>query len=174
MLALLLTIEDAAIRSKLEAVYSAYSDVMYYRAYDILKSRQDAEDAVHTAFVKLLNNIDRLPEGINSKTRSYVVIVAENSAIDLYRKRKRENATPLDNELPDPSGGYKYSDQNEITKQIFKLPPKSRNVLLLKYVHGYTYAEIAKILGTNEDAAKKTGQRAKEKLEELCRKEGLL
>lgn len=174
MLALLLTVDDEIVRSKLEAVYNAYSDAMYYRAYAILQNAQDAEDAVHAAFVKLLKNIDRLPEGIGSRTRSYVIIAAENSAIDLYRKQKREKETPLDDELPDPSGGYEYSGQNEITRQIFKLPPKFRNVLLLKYIHGFTYAEIAKMLGTNENAAKKTGQRAKEKLEELCRKEGLL
>ena len=67
-----------------------------------------------------------------------------------------------------------YEGSNEVAAQILKLPVKLRNVLLLKYVHGYHYAEIGEIMGITGEDAKKTGQRAKAKLEELCREEGIL
>lgn len=122
-------------QSNLEAIYNAYSDAMYYRAYAVLKNRQDAEDAVHTAFVKLSEHMDKLAEPVSRRTRSFALIVAA---------------------------------------QILKLPVKLRNVLLLKYVHGYHYVEIGEIMGITGEDAKKTGQRAKAKLEELCREEGIL
>lgn len=160
-------------QSKLEAIYNAYSDAMYYRAYAVLKNRQDAEDAVHTAFVKLSEHMAKLSEPLSRRTRSFALIVAENAAIDIYRKKRKCREVELEEEWVE-TAAYEYEGSNEVAAQILKLPVKLRNVLLLKYVHGYHYAEIGEIMGITGEDAKKTGQRAKAKLEELCREEGIL
>ncbi len=61
-----------------------------------------------------------------------------------------------------------------MTEQIMRLSPKYRNILILKYVHGFDYAEIAEFLNITEVNARKIGQRAKSKLEKYCRERGLL
>ena len=174
MLILLASITDEKTRSKLEMIYNAYSDAMYYRAYGILHNIHDAEDVVQGAFVKILENIDKLDQPISNRTRSFVLIVAENKAIDLYRKKKKYSEVELEDDIPEVHQSISYDGENLITEQILKLHPKYRNVLILKYVHGYNYAEIAQITDSTEEAAKKTGQRAKEKLEKMCKEQGII
>ena len=49
-----------------------------------------------------------------------------------------------------------------------------RELLILKYVHSYTFKETAKIMGITEVNAKKIALRAKDKLAAMCKEEGLL
>lgn len=55
-----------------------------------------------------------------------------------------------------------------------QLPARYRELIILKYVHGYTFKETARIMGITEDNAKKMALRAKEKLAAMCKEEGLL
>ena len=119
-------------------------------------------------------NIDKLEQPISNLTRSFALIVTENKAIDLYRKKKKYNEVELEDDLVEENQSFSYEGDNLITEQILKLKPKYRNVLILKYVHGYNYAEIAQITDTTEESAKKTGQRAREKLEQMCKELGII
>lgn len=168
------SISDKKTCSKLEMIYNAYSDAMYYRAYAILHNKCDAEDAVHGAFIKILDNMDKLNEPTNPKTRSFVLIVVENTAIDIYRKRKRLGEIALEDFVQDFAEQYSYHRGNMIMEQILKMQPKYRNVLMLKYIYGYNYAEIGQIMDIKEDTAKKIGQRAKASLQKMCEELGML
>ena len=53
MIIYLSMIDTPEDRSKFERLYIEYRDVMYHVAYKILNNEQDAEDAVHQAFVKI-------------------------------------------------------------------------------------------------------------------------
>lgn len=57
---------------------------------------------------------------------------------------------------------------------ILALPPRYRQVILLKYYQGFSCGEIASLLGISLAAARKLDQRAKEKLRQLAEKEGIL
>lgn len=79
-------------------------------------------------------------------------------------------------ELNEEITGYKieYSGPSTIASCILKLPARYREVILLKYHHGYSLKEIAKMLEISESNAIKLDQRGKKKLEQLCKEEGLL
>ena len=62
---------------------------MFYVANDILKDNYLAEDAVHKAFLKLINHLDKIWETESQKTKSFIVIITKNIAIDMYRKCKK-------------------------------------------------------------------------------------
>lgn len=83
-------------RSKFEQVYHAYRELMFCVTYQILHHQQDAEDAVQHAFVKVAENIKKISEPVCPKTRSYVVIIVENKAIDMLRDRKKHGTVELD------------------------------------------------------------------------------
>ena len=53
-------------------------------------------------------------------------------------------------------------------------PARYRARIQLHYAQGYTAEETAEILGISKEAGYKLGQRAKQRLEILCREEGLL
>lgn len=57
MIVYLQLIDTAEDRSKFEQLYEQYKQLMFYTAFQILKRPQDAEDAVHHAFLSIAENI---------------------------------------------------------------------------------------------------------------------
>ena len=159
-------------RHKFEVLYRAYRRMMFYIANRILNNELDAEDAVHSAFVYIAENIQKIDEPMCPKTRGYIVTIVEGRAIDMYRRKQRHPKYQLDEETAGMT--VTYDDANVITRCISLLPMQDRQILMLKYRYGYTNSEIAGMLDLSEAAAIKRIQRAKEKLEQLCAEEGLL
>ncbi|MBD5119239.1 MAG: sigma-70 family RNA polymerase sigma factor [Clostridiales bacterium] len=166
-------IESPEEKVKFEALYDKYRGFMLKVASRVLRGDQDAEDAVHNAFMSLAKNMKLVPELDSLKLRGFLYIVTENKAIDILRERKRrELEAPLDE--GQPLYAPVIDEEQDLAWCISRLPPRYQEVILLKYSHGYTTREIASILGISFNAASKLDQRAKAKLRELCEKEGLL
>ena len=172
MLIYLQMIDTPEERSKFEQIYLEYRGLMYHVAYEILHNDQDAEDAVHQAFVKIAENIKKIDAPVCPKTHSYVVTIVEHQAIDQYRKRQKYQTVELIEEIQGTNAHYE--GDNDLTKCILKLPARYREMILLRYHHGYTVREIAKIMGLSLQAAIKLDQRAKNKLKKLCEEAGIL
>ncbi len=170
MLIYALTIVKPTDRPKLERLYLEYRSVMFCAANEILHNEHETEDAVRQAFMKIAENLDKVPDELSNKTKAFVVTIAENTAIDRYRKLKRHG----DCELCEEACGIEANSTDELVSCILKLPARYRQFILLKYYHGYSTREIAKLLGMSSAAASKTAQRAKQRLEQLCREAGLL
>lgn len=172
MLIYLQMIDEPQDRHKFVKVYEAYVKLMFYVANEILHNSHDAEDAVQQAFISIAKNMKNISEVECPKTRSYIVTIVENKAIDLLRAKVRRGEM----ELNEDTGGLsiEYTGDNSLVACILKLPVRYREVILLKYEQGYSTREIAKILKLTESNAGKLLQRAKNKLEELCREEGIL
>ena len=83
-------IDDPGDRRKFEELYKKYRQTMYYTAYRILQNVDDAEDVVQTAFLRIINHLDDIDENDEPKTKSYVSIITQNLALDVYRKKKRD------------------------------------------------------------------------------------
>lgn len=167
------TIEGPEEKIKFEELYDKYRGFMLKVASRVLRGEQDAEDAVHNAFLSLAKNMKLIPELDSLKLRGFLYIVTENKAIDILRERKRrELEEPLDEGQPlyAPVDG----EEQDLAWCISRMPPRYQEVILLKYSHGYTTREVASILGISFAAASKLDQRAKARLKELCEKEGLL
>ncbi|MBQ8804648.1 MAG: sigma-70 family RNA polymerase sigma factor [Tyzzerella sp.] len=62
MLIYMLMIDSSDDQSKFEKLYNEYKGLMFYVANNILHNEQDAEDAVHHAFVKIAENIEKIEE----------------------------------------------------------------------------------------------------------------
>lgn len=172
MLLYLQMIDLPVERSKFEKIYISYKSMMYAAAFSILRNEQDAEDAVHQAFVKIVKNISKISEPECPKTRGYVVTIVENTAINIYRRKKRRPAVSLDE--GGPWLAVEYEGSNELARCMAQLPGRYRQVLLLKHHHGYSTKEIAKMLGLTAANVAKIEQRAKGKLEILCKEAGIL
>lgn len=166
-------IESPEEKIKFEELYCKYRGFMLKAAKRVLRGEQDAEDAVHNAFLSIAKNMKSLPEMGSPKMNGFLYIVTENKAIDVLRERKRrENEEPLDEDAPLCAPAD--DGERSVAWCISQLPPRYREIILLKYSHGYTTREIASILGISFQAASKLNQRAKAKLKGLCEKEGLL
>lgn len=165
------TIETPEEKVKFEALYDKYRGFMLKVASRVLRGEQDAEDAVHNALLSIAKNMALLPPLDSPQMRGFLYIVTENKAIDILRERgRREIEEPLDGQQ------LRAAEEGEdhLAWCIAQLPPRYQEVILLKYSHGYSTREIAKIFGISFSAASKLDQRAKNRLRELCEREGLL
>ena len=101
MMIYLSTIESPEEKIKFEELYDKYRGFMLKVASRVLHGEQDAEDAVHNAFLSLAKNMKLVPELDSLKLRGFLYIVTENKAIDILRERKRRDLEePLDEDQP--------------------------------------------------------------------------
>ena len=172
MLIYMMMLETPEEKSKFEQLYLEYKGLMFHVAYEILHNEQDAEDAVHQAFVKIAENIKKIDDPMCPKTHSYVVTIVENKAIDQYRKQQKHQTVELIDDIQGTNAHY--DGDNDLAKCILKLPARYREMILLRYHHGYSVREIAGMMGISLPAAIKLDQRAKNKLKKLCEEAGIL
>lgn len=99
MLIYLQLIDTPEDRSRFEQLYIAYRDLMFYIARKTLDNDQDAEDAVHDAFVAVAKKISKISTLQSPKTKAYVVTVVERKAIDIYRAKRRNPTGPLTEDM---------------------------------------------------------------------------
>ena len=78
MLIYMMMLETPEEKSLFEQIYLEYRGLMFHVAYEILHNEQDAEDAVHQAFVKIAENIKKIDDPMCLKTHSYVVTLLSN------------------------------------------------------------------------------------------------
>ena len=165
MIMYLQMIETDEDKSKFEDIYIAYRGLMYHIAYQKLHNREDAEDVVHHAFVKIAENIRKI-EPVCPKTKQLVVTIVCNRVIDLYRTQYRHENLEFRDDL-DNGTTYEIDEDGYLGDCISKLPDKQRSVIWLKYYHGYTLREISGMLDISLSNAQKLDQRAKKELEKL-------
>ena len=164
-------IESYEEKNKFERLYETYRGLMLYVANQILHNKDDAEDAVHQAFVSIIENLEKINEIDSPKTRAFCVIVCERKAIDIYRANKRI----LDADFNEVIAGIEIPlPDDTLAAAIAGLPAKYREVLLLRYDSGYTTKEIAKLLGVSLYSAQKMLWQAKTKLKRVLEAEGVL
>jgi RNA polymerase sigma-70 factor (ECF subfamily) len=143
-------------KRKVEKLYEKYHKLMYVLAYNILKNHEDAEDAVIASWEKIICHLDKISEIDCQETKSFFVIVVERTAIDYYRKNKRQSSVQILLDEYEESPYFATKDKTlenlELYEVLRHIPKKYSEVLLLYYVNGFTGKEIANLLGIKEDA----------------------
>lgn len=160
-------------KNRFELLYVTYRKLMFYVANRILNDERLAEDAVHQTFLKILENFDKVGEISGHKTKSYIVTMVRNTAINLYNQRKRRATIPLEDVeyciTTEPISVAE--DLDHLARGVLKLPVIYKDVLALKYVQEFSNDEIAKMLDISEAAVRKRLERAKRRLEEILERE---
>ena len=167
MLVYLAMIPTEEGRNKFALLYWEYRDLMFYLALRILGSQQDAEDAVQEALLRITEIIEKIHDPVCPETKALVGMIVEGKALDLYRRRRRQGAEPLEDWAPAQAG----RPPEEASQAMARLPARQRTVLLLKYDRGLDNREIARVLDMTVSAVERTVSRAKARLREAL--EGL-
>lgn len=158
-------IETEEDKSKFEILYEEYRDLMRHVAFSVLHNEDDAEDAVHSAFIKIIENIKKIDDPKCHKTKSFIVTICERKAIDTYRAKARHPQSLFSEETVGLE--VDYDGSFGLALCVAQLPPRYRQVLSLKYHQGLSAKEIAKLMDISEANVRKLEQRAREKLFEL-------
>jgi RNA polymerase sigma factor (sigma-70 family) len=150
---------DAVLAERFGAGDEAAFAVLYERhrasvlavCMGVLGSNHDAEDAAQDAFSALAVTLREHPP---RELRAWLARVARNAAIDVARRRRRTVNT--DGEVPDvpaAQSGAKAELEN-VMAGIRELPESQRTALLMRELAGHSYAEIAALLETDEEAVR--------------------
>ncbi len=82
-------VETEEERNLISDLYTRYEQKMYYAALGILHNQHSAEDAVHEAFLRIINNLHKLYFENDKKTEALVVIIVKNVALNMLKKDNR-------------------------------------------------------------------------------------
>ncbi|WP_026476233.1 RNA polymerase sigma factor [Alkaliphilus transvaalensis] len=142
-------------KNTLTKIYEEHRHALLAVAMKILNNRTLAEDAVHEAFVSIINHKEKYLYLDYRKTRASCVYIVKNKCIDIIRKQKRysdEDFDELQNELkssdmPVEEQVIMSSEYKSLQNAVKTLNVISQQVLLLKYYLDKSYIEIANELG---------------------------
>ena len=133
--------------------------------------RVDADDCYQETWLAALRAYPKLRDASN--LRSWIFTVASRKAIDHGRARRRQPVPVAD--VPEPAGadaggfaigtaGGGIGADDGLWSRVRALPPKQRTALALRYVADAGYDEIATVMDTSEDAARRNVHEALKRL----------
>ena len=152
--------------------HEKYKKLLYKYIFGILKNHYDTEDALQTSWLKFANNINKVKEQTESKVVNYLITIAKHTAIDIYNKKN--NTVSLENEntinieeVSKYNDIYLYIELDDFKRAIRSIDKDYVDVLLLKYIYGYSIKEIAEILHITETNVGTRIYRAKSMIKEF-------
>jgi len=161
-------IDNESQKETFTEIYNTYKQPMYYEANLILNDKELSKDAVHEAFIKILHNLDKIDDIHCPKTKAFVTIIVRRISINIYNKRKRESimdTNDLENEMNfSPSLLDQLDCFNSNLLLFNQLQPNDQEIIILKYIYGFSISEISPMLEISEEALYKRFQRCKNKL----------
>jgi RNA polymerase sigma factor (sigma-70 family) len=120
----------------------------------------DAEDCWQETFMAALRAYPRIKRDDNLK--AWVLTIAHRKALDTHRARSRRPAPVA--ELPDRPVMDDAPDTSGVWELVRRLPDKQRASVVLRFANDLAYAEVARIAGTTEDAARQNVREGLKKL----------
>jgi RNA polymerase sigma-70 factor (ECF subfamily) len=172
-------LETSEEQEKMTVLYKTYREYLLNIARKLLGNESDAEDVLHSAFVRVANNFTNIGEVSCHQTRNYLVIIVRGLALNLLRERRRANAISLDDfgeaevSLTVEDQTLKQIEYEVLHQALDQLPPEYRDVLYLMYFEELSVKEIVKRINCSESAVKKRLERARQALGVILT-EGLL
>lgn len=159
-------------QTRFEQIYLKYRGLMYHVAENILHNRQDAEDAVHNAFLRIIKHFKKFQNTRVDDLTPQIVVVAKNEAISLLRKKKDEaSLEELENFFEESEAVTNY---HELVVSFTRLPQTYRTVMEMKLLQGYSDGEIAAKLELSKTAVSSRVHRGRQLLRDIVKREGFL
>ncbi|WP_091968326.1 sigma-70 family RNA polymerase sigma factor [Propionibacterium cyclohexanicum] len=155
------TADERAERFEREAM--VYLDQLYGAALRMTRNPADAEDVVQETYAKAFSSFKQFRPGTNLKAWLYRILT--NTYINSYRKAQRQPQTGSGDDVEDwqlakaashdatgnPSAemeALKGIPDAAVTEALEQLSSEFREAVLLADVEGFSYKEIAQIMGT--------------------------
>jgi RNA polymerase sigma-70 factor, ECF subfamily len=165
------TVPDASgvpLSEEFEQIFREHSRLIYRTAYGVTGSVEDAQDILQTIFLRLLRR--DFPPHLRKNPKAYFYRAAVNLSLDVVRKRNRrvfvgeEECLTMPAPLPD---SVDYEIHQRLYEAIAELSSETAQIVILRYLHNYSDAHIAKILGTSRTAIAVRLFRARARLKKL-------
>jgi RNA polymerase sigma-70 factor, ECF subfamily len=132
---------------------------LYRLAGDYEMARDLAQDTFIQAYKGILKTDAEL------SFRAWLYRIATNNARQHHRRKKLLSFIPFTSKAQDITDSANQSDcpgeKLAINEALLKIPEEQRTCLVLHFVEGFKYREIAETLGCSEEAVRKRVARGK-------------
>jgi RNA polymerase sigma-70 factor (ECF subfamily) len=149
-------------------LYERYRDAIYRYCLSRTGTAHDAEDLTSDVFVKALHSIDRYQDR-GLPFVAFLYRIARNAAID--RSRTLKQPLSVDELVTQPASRQNVEadamlavDRSILLAALTKLKTEHRDVVVMRFIEGYSALEVAAALGKTEGAVRTLQHRALERL----------
>lgn len=134
--------------------------------YRLTGDHETAKDLAQDTFVRAYSGLSRTTTAL--PFRAWLYRIATNNALQ-YRRRKRIVSFLPFNGDPGPGIGTTRDGTESVAVQdiLMRLPDKLRTCMVLHFMDGFKYREIAETLGISEDAVRMRVARGSEEFRKL-------
>ena len=156
-----------------DVLVGRYQRQVYSFCYGMLGNADDASDASQDAFVKTYHALESFRR--DAQFLTWMLRIASNVCIDLYRRRTRHQSASLDDEAqgigeipssePMPDDLLRRCEGDRlILDAVARLPEKHRSAVVMFYFNGMSIKDISQALGRPEGTVKSDLHFAREML----------
>jgi RNA polymerase sigma-70 factor (ECF subfamily) len=161
------------LSQEFDELFREHSQMVYRTAFSVTGSPQDAEDVLQGLFLWLLRR--GIPAGLKENPKAYLYRAAVNLSLNAVKARKRHVLTDdmlrLDSAVDSLAVDVAEETQRHLVDAISQLDPRAVELIVLRYEHDYSDAEIGKLLGASRGTIAVTLHRARARLKKLLLKE---
>ena len=157
-----------------EELVRLYQRPLYGFLYRLSGNVEDAMELTQSAFVRSWTSLARFRG--ESSFRTYLYKIAANAWRNTVRDRSRRPSVDLE-KVPLMSNDDPHADaesaqeQNLLWRAVDRLPPRQREILVLRIREGLSFEEAAKVMVCSVGAAKASYHQAVGKLKTDLREE---
>jgi RNA polymerase sigma-70 factor (ECF subfamily) len=168
-------------------IFALYQDRVYNTCFRVTGNANDALDAAQETMITIARRLDSFAG--RSKFSSWVYRIAVNAAIDIRRKRMDaprpsgvttifgvgDNAEMMQQAPGDdgPQQGLEVSENQQLIQDALQdMNPKFAAILVLRYLEGLSYEEIADVQDCTLGTVKSRLNRAHQSLREFLESRG--
>lgn len=155
------------------------SEMFFASAYRIVMSKEEAEDVVQEAFLKIWDRPMLWKAGKKAKFTTWFYKIVMNIALDKLRKSSKVSKTEFLEDMVqgDPSQEKNMvvdEEQRALESALKTLPEKQFMALNLCFYEGLSNKEAAEVIGVNVKALESLLMRAKSGIKNYLHREGVL
>ncbi len=154
----------------LEHLYRAYEGSVYTLARRLTRTAEDAEDVLQETFLEVCRSLSGWRG--DGSLWGWVRTIAANKALMRYRREKVRQTEELDEDFAAGRAADDVPLQLDLEAALARLPERTRAVVWLHDVEGYTHEEIAELMGMTTSFSKSQLARAHQKLRRWLGEEG--
>lgn len=164
------------MKERFKELYDDHSDRIYQYILLLVKNRETAEDLTQETFLKVYRNLSSFRD--EASTYTWTARIARNLTYDYLRRKKIISLLPFGSHEAATEPLEAIIITNETAAALYKgidsLPPKYKEIIILRKIQEFSIKETAAILNCSEGKVKVTASRALNHLKKaLAERSGL-